>query len=722
MTTVEHCLPFYRRALGRFEKRWAASATLCLALCLAACDQQTINPSIVGFTVSSDPTQDLLTLPYPNDLRLRKDGTIDFGRLSSGQGELVQQYLDLAARNKSGGFSTNGAAYFRFSCAFADAAADDQVRSTTAPDLCSPVDLDTLPQAAADSLSPSSTLIWANIDKASPEYGEMVPVRWAYREKGSAYISSNYLAIKPLAGFVLLPKTKYAVMITDGVADLLGDPVQRAGDFEVMLQSMTPAERFRHGHEVYADLRDYLQEKGLTNIAAATVFTTGDPTRLAGLAREVTYTLDLPQATDLAVAAEKDTYWEIRGSYSAPFFQAGTIPFKTPEQGGEILLDDTTSLPTVAKMESMRFALSLPKGAMPPDGWPIVLYAHGTGGDFRSFLRSGVAKVLAQVRDSDDALISQFAVIGIDQSMHGARVPEGTSEDLAFFNVMNMPAAVDNVVQGGIDGFSLLRMVEGLAFNDVPWLAGKEQTGPVSFGLNTVKFDASKIYFMGHSQGGLTGPIFLAHEPKIKTAVLSGAGGSAVIAFLDKTKPFNIGEIVSLALNEDADEFHPVLNFMQQALEPADTNNYGIALWRRPNASVAPKNILLTQGLIDHYTPLRTSDSLATAIFTPHVYPSEPLREIEGLRLRKSSTFSVPVAGNIPVSGGAVTVGLLQYEAAITDKTCKDDSDCSSSRYCDGEFCREDGHFVAFDIAAAIRHYSTFLGTMARDGVATIMP
>jgi len=703
-----------RAASARTIQLGAACVVVLLTLGLGACDQRSINPSTVGFSISTEPNQELLTLPYPNDLRLNKDGTIDLGRLSSGQQELIQQYLDLAMKNKYGGFSTNGAAYFRFSCAFSEASGSQD------DEFCNTIDIATLPQDAADSLSPSSTLVWVNIDKKSAEYGQKIPVRWTYREKGGAYIPSNYLAIKPLAGFVLQPNTQYAVMVTDGAADLSGDSLQRSTDFAALIHDSAPADHIQAGYEIYAGLRRYLKEQGITNIAAATVFTTGDPTRLAGLARQVAYGLSAPKATDLAVAAEKDTYWEIRGSYSAPFFQAGTIPFKTPEQGGEINVD-VDGLPIVAKMESMRFALSLPKGAIPKDGWPVVLYAHGTGGDFRSFLRSGVAKKLAQVRDANEALVAQFAVIGIDQSMHGARVPEGTSEDLAFFNVMNMPAAVDNVVQGGIDGFSLLRMVEGLTFSELPWLAGKEETGTVTLDLK-VKFDESRIYFMGHSQGGLTGPIFLAHEPKINTAVLSGAGGSAVLSFLDKSKPFDIGELVSLALNEEADEFHPVLNFMQQALEPADTNNYGMALWRQPKAGLTAKNILLTQGLIDHYTPLRTSDSLATAIHTPHVYPATPLREIEGLRLRESASYSVPVAGNMKASGGAVTVGLLQYEAALTEKACTVDSDCSSSRYCDGQFCREDGHFVVFDVPEAARHYATFLGTMARDGVATIMP
>ena len=43
---------------------------------------------------------------------------------------------------------------------------------------------------------------------------------------------------------------------------------------------------------------------------------------------------------------------------------------------------------------------------MPASGWPVVLYAHGTGGNYLSFVSGGVAERLAR---------AGLASVGVDQ-------------------------------------------------------------------------------------------------------------------------------------------------------------------------------------------------------------------------------------------------------------------------------------------------------------------
>ena len=61
----------------------------------------------------------------------------------------------------------------------------------------------------------------------------------------------------------------------------------------------------------------------------------------------------------------------------------------------------------------MRFALTVPPGTTPAAGWPICIYAHGTGGDYRSFIDDGTALRLAK---------QGIAVISTDQVLHGMAV------------------------------------------------------------------------------------------------------------------------------------------------------------------------------------------------------------------------------------------------------------------------------------------------------------
>ena len=120
-----------------------------------------------------------------------------------------------------------------------------------------------------------------------------------------------------------------------------------------------------------------------------------------------------------------------------------------------------------------------------------------------------------------------IAVVGIDQVLHGPRNP-GSSPQISFFNFQNPLSARDSTRQGAADNVALLRLLLGFDFTE------RHPNG------RTVRFDPDRIYFMGHSQGGLTGPPWLAYEPLIKGAVLSGAGGLIYLSLLNKTEPVNI--------------------------------------------------------------------------------------------------------------------------------------------------------------------------------------
>jgi predicted esterase len=361
-----------------------------------------------------------------------------------------------------------------------------------------------------------------------------------------------------------------------------------------------------------------------------------------------------------------------RGRLPIPIFQQGTPPYATPAQGGRIDLAPAALAP--ARTEEVRFALTLPLGEMPAAGWPLVLYSHGTGGSYESFLGDGTATRFARP-DDDGQPLPPLAVLGIDQVLHGPRDPTGASPELTFFNYMNPPAARDNVRQGGADEFQVLRLARA--------------------GIGPLRFDPQRIYFMGHSQGGITGPPFLAAEPDVPAAVLSGAGGHLVLSLLHKTQPVDLPALLRGLLGEDLDESHPVLNLLQTYIEPADPLNYGRLFFREPPAGMRPKSIYQSMGLVDHFTPVPTIAAFALAMGVDAVAPL--LEPIPGLDLTGRAPVARPVAGN--VAGGAATGVLAQYSAG------------------GGE-----GHFVLFRVAQAQRDHVRFLRNHARDGVARLGP
>jgi len=272
-------------------------------------------------------------------------------------------------------------------------------------------------------------------------------------------------------------------------------------------------------------------------------------------------------------------------------------------------------------------------------------------------------------------------LIGTDQVLHGPRAPAGTDVDTAFFNFLNLPAAHDNAKQGALDAFQVVRLIHVV-----------NQTLPTTGKL--LKFDVSKIYFKGHSQGGLTGPLFLSAEPEVKAAVLSGAGGALIESLLHKTEPVNIPQVVGALLHDPADEFHPLLSLIQGYFEDTDPVNYGRLLFREPPAGLQPKNIFQTLGITDHYTPIPNIETLALGM---GVQPAGPqLTPFDGLAFTTTQWGTAPISGN--VAGGQATGVLLEYTAPAG----------------------HDGHFVVFDVPAAISQSNRFLATHAATGTATL--
>lgn len=652
------------------------------------------------FVLDETANEDYFALPYPNDLRRNADGSIDVAAFPSHHSQIAKRVLDRLAQAPYGGFGTSSAAFFRFTGGISD---------------------DRLPKSARESLEPDASVIWVNIDPLSPRYGERIPFRSQFRREKTLYIESNSLTIVPEPGFVLEPNRRYAVLLTNRIVDEQGEIVRRSTMLDTLLAEISPTEsdeRIVRAYEIYRPLRAFLDDSplgfsiGARDLVNATVFTTGDPTQLMRHTQQALERIAPPRIESLRVTQQSDTVIVVEGMYRAPNFQSGTSPFLSASDGGAIQLD-AQGVPQVARIEPLRVAISIPKSEMPKTGWPVVLFAHGTGGDYQSFVRNGMARDLANVVD-DRGKTTRFAVVSIDQNMNGKRIPEGFSADIAFFNIENPVAAVDNIIQGAIDFLSLRRAIASLTFSSLP-----SSDGDRMFKAST-SFDAQRIFFVGHSQGALSGPLFLAVEPHVNGAVLSATAGSFIHTLLEKRKPVDIATLVQSIVQEPVDLFHPALNMMQQMMEPADPNNYAAALVRNPPPGVWPKQLLLSEGFVDHYTPNPTIESFATAVGLPHL--GDVISSIEGLALQGLTTTTLPVSDNLLTPLGYVTGGLVQYYGQETQTACVQDKDCDASDYCDRALkrCRSDGHFALFNRSEGRKQLARFLASLAQGQTPTI--
>ena len=638
---------------------------------------------------------DFFRLPFPNDIRLA-GGHLDLsGFPTPGPGlvgfDPVARIVD-AAEAVQTGFSTVPVVIFRFSNVF-------DLASVWGDGVASP------PPG-------EPTLYFLDITLGSPGYNTRPAYGYALTDGGSRYLCPRSLSVKPSWDHPLRPATTYAVILARGVKTGAGVELAADADQLALLAAARPADAtLGAAWDAYAPLRTYLADPaallGADRVLAAAVFTTQTVDDLLPAVREAIRATPpaVPSALTLCddgVASPCDDGLtgeaHVRGCFTAspaahelhlrlplPRLQAGARPYLRPEDGGDVprAADGAVLLQGT---EEVCASLTLPRGVpMPPAGWPLALYAHGTGGSFRSAVRdAGLPLSAIPVGDVTVGL----AVVGWDGPMHGERRGAELDPEGLFYNFGNPRAARGNLAQGAADVFALVQAFEGLV---IP--AAESPTG------EEIRFDPSHFALIGHSQGGTTGPLAAAFEPGIALDVWSGAGAGLVASLLAKTAPVDVPSALSVALQEvtesglvPVNDLHPVLALIQGLFDPFDPLNHAGALADRPRPGQRPQHVLQVVGRDDHYTPNSTALTFGRLMRLALAKPLQIPEAADFLQL------APPIAGN--VTRGEHTVTAVQVQTTPGDY---------------------DGHFVMFRDAATNAQYTQFLGTWLVDGVPTVI-
>jgi hypothetical protein len=616
---------------------------------------------------------DFFRLPFPNDARI-KAGKIDLsGFPTPGAAFLgfdpVKVYVDAITAGQSG-WGTSPSVLFRFS---------------------GPVDFDTL-RPVSGQPSPVQFL-----DVTDPQNPGNDGAGWSYSGSSGKYICHDWLAVRRPLGSVLDPGHVYVVYVTTQGHDTNGLPIERSPQLTALLGSTPPVDPgLTNAYAAYAPFRSYLsaQSVSASTILNATVITVA-PVRapMDGLAAAVGAAA-VPVATgwvkcgasavspcpdamgDRACGPEATDYDEYHALVALPIFQTGTAPYSIA--GGGI---DTSAGPV--RLENVCAALTVPKGTMPAQGWPLAVFGHGTGGSFRSHVRPEVAGALAKATPP-------LAVLGYDAVEHGPRRGGSTaSPNALFFNFENPAAARGNPLQGAADVLSVGRFAKTL-------------TVPATVtGGAAVTVDPSHLVYFGHSQGSMHGSVALPYTNDYVAAVLAGQGASLTQALLAKTSPTNVAAAVPLLLGGDYEamgrlfggETHPVLTLVQAWIDPADPLNFAGGVARRRNTNILPKSVFQPYGLGDTYSPKATMELYAVAAGLPLAAHDPSVTTPDAIA--KLPEQPVPLAGNFAAAGRTVTLAVREYANAQG----------------------KDGHFVVFDVASANADAVRFLSMAAAGSV-----
>jgi len=624
---------------------------LAVVMMLPACGESPRRVSSTSAEFEPGLSDGFWSMPWPNDYRrlASEDGSLGrpsmAGYPNPSENVLLDKYFSLA-ESVLDGFGLNSPAFFAFERAIV------------------------LPEWSEESIHASSRcegpVQIIDVDPESPTRGQCVPARWHVASgHNDPYLSAHQVLVAPYWGFPLQGSRTYAVVLSD-ITDLDGAYLQPPALLRQLLEGNGSDEALQRA---YQPLTDLLQERAgeavaeddderqpdlLQWIASATVFTTQDVTsemqiladfiRADGQYPTWTGELELLSADHEEHQNEYELY---DGSYLARNFQRGVRPYAS--EGGGFQFKD--GRPVGMSEERIPLVISTPRPTQvqPEDGWPVIIHAHGTTGDRFSHVTG------SNLRPGLLAANRGFLSVVIPQPFHDDRWPDGNStlESLYSFNYLNPESGRTTFRQGALDTITAVEFVR----------RHMSAGGNLAEAHPQLRINPDQVYFVGHSQGGITGAIALPNTQGIRGWVLSGAGGGLSMTIMQREDPLVLRDtlLTALAAPEGTElfEMHPLVAIVQMLAEITDPINYA-GDWLGDNGD--PSSILLTEGLHDEQTPADTSEALAVAGSLP-LLRSFQQRDVFGLELRGLEPLSTPYTGNnVHADGTEVTTGLAQFD------------------------------------------------------------
>lgn len=671
----------------KFRRHYLTAAWLWLALGAAGCDAAAVDTpdaaagdasadALPAFDPNQDPyagvasgvaprfepeATDWHALPFPIDTRYKPDGTLDLSGFPTPRegsaSPLLESYLQEGERVLTG-FSVQPTIYVQMQ---GEMSAPPSVLETTAQ---------------------NSRVLLVDVSPQSPEYGRQIPleVEVSGKERGQ-YLAANLIMAHPVWGRPLRPLTTYAFVVRRSWQDTTGKPLAQPEAWTRVLaqlrgtgQGANPAEIKLA--EALAPLKAAVDAAVVrvpwADMAAASVFTTGDPTdELRDMTAWVKFQAPAAAATDWKLIKDTTDYKLVEAQILAPDFQIGSCPYDDYPNGGFAF--DSQGNPVVQKTLPLRVAFAIPKKRSLEVGGkaPVVLSTHGTGGNYLSFTKGGPQVIAKQLTPFG------LPIVSIDQPLHGPRCqPEisGINLDLKSFNFLNIASGRSTFRQGALDQAFVVRLLrEGLLNVPAEWTPDGKP----------LQFDPIRVVYTGHSQGGLTGALQAGVDDQIRSYVLSGAGAGLSLTLLLRKDPTDLGNLLTGMLSLDPGELrpaHPAVSVVQMLADATDPLGYGLHVYDRQDDS-RPPDILLTEGLLDAQTPSDTAEALAAAMGLDLLAPA--VHQNDAMQLAKTKVLSSPVKNNRTVGQWPLTAVLAQFG--------------------------KDDHFAIFDNPIAAKLYQGFL-------------
>ena len=456
----------------------------------------------------------------------------------------------------------------------------------------------------AATISDETVELWRIVDGAAP-----------VREPARLEVLADGLNVEITPEAQPLPeKTRFAVVVRDGVRDLDGRPIvlmpagrlmqARAPVFDGASSLVGPVEPHAAAklEPVRAATRDFLDEIGADaagDVLAAWTFTTMSVSE--PFQRWIDQPATLAVSPDPANVSHQTPVEALDGFALAisSLFYVGDVWHGTIES--PVFLDPRTRGMRADgghRVEDVPFTMTVPRGVEPGEAVPVVIFGHGIMTERRFVLAVG-----------DSLARKGFAAISIDLPMHGERthcwsegplsIPDPQTGELT---PLTNPCTGDAVCSDEgrcVDALGVeqpfsrwplvtMPMASGAAFIEVEHIANtrdhfiqseidlsallrslREGDWEAAIG---VRIDPDRIHYAGQSLGGILGATFVATHPEISTSVLNVPGADTVDLFNDS--PFFGGQVDAFFRREGVDpasyDGHRFLNVARWFMDAAD--------------------------------------------------------------------------------------------------------------------------------------------------------
>ena len=622
--------------------------------------------------VNFDPAGDFWAVPLPSELRRQDDGSSNLERWPGPRPNLIKMWLETIDSRLVDGWGVNAGAFFTLS---------------------GNLDPASLPSAAV-TLTREASLQFIDIDPDSVEYGRRFPVDASFTTDAISFRPASLLAVTPVQGFPRRESTLYAVVLLDGLKDTAGKPLGRSRPFHDALEQLQTADP--KAKAALAPLRSYLDTSHFNRakVMGGTVFRTIDPN--ASLKKLAAWVETLPAPVlelPWTRLEEFPDYVLYTARYKVPQVQPGARPGK-----GRIVWSADGQAPVQQGTQSVRLSLAMPKSAAPPTGFPLTVYFHGSGGEYREVMDRGPLPPTAPRGMQGDPPLGSgpstflarrgIATMGFDFPLHGDRDTPPDTTGLRLYDIFgDVDSTVDNMSVAAMEAVYLTRLLPAL---EIPVPAG---------GTSRVNMD--RLSAMGHSMGSTIGIPVATVDPRIKGYVFSGAGGQLIEIATEATHPVDLRPTLELLMGfktgEVLERTHPLLHAFQSLWDSTDPSAKARHVAREPYPGQQPKPFFLPQGLVDGYfhpgAQAVIGGALGTTLLGDEVDPTLP----RTLRLDGQSTSTAfPLRNNL----NGVTGGTVQLQTPF-----------------------ELGHYIVFDVASVGSQVGCFLaGVGTPEGPAIVSP